>query len=397
DAAGRAALGGAALTDRTVLDPNWLPAQAETNPVVPDLASRHLAYVIYTSGSTGMPKGVMVEHRSIARLVINNGYLDVGAADRVALAANPAFDASTFEVWAPLLNGAAAVVISRDTVLNPAAFAQTLQEQRISILWLTVGLFNQLFIELGPVFPQLKALIVGGDALDANVVAQVLQGTPPQQLINGYGPTESTTFTTTYRIDAIREDTLSIPIGRPIANTQIYLLDAYKQPVPLGAVGELYIGGAGVARGYLNRPELTAERFVRDPFVDEADARMYKTGDLARYLPDGNLEFLGRNDHQVKIRGFRIELGEIEACLAQHAQVRDAVVLAVGEGPDKRLVAYVVAEPDDALAGMLRTHVAAALPEYMVPSAFVRLDALPLTPNGKLDRRALPAPSADAF
>ncbi|WP_049786408.1 non-ribosomal peptide synthetase [Mycetohabitans rhizoxinica] len=397
DAAGQAALGEAALAHRTVLDPNRLPAQRETNPSVPALTSRHLAYVIYTSGSTGMPKGVMVEHRSIARLVINNGYLDVGAADRVALAANPAFDASTFEIWAPLLNGATAVVISRDTVLNPAAFAQTLQEQRISILWLTVGLFNQLFIELGPVFPQLKALIVGGDALDASVVAKVLKGMPPQQLINGYGPTESTTFTTTYRINAIREGIVSIPIGRPIANTRIYLLDRYGQPVPLGAVGELYIGGAGVARGYLNRPELTAERFVHDPFASEPYARMYKTGDLARYLPDGNLEFLGRNDHQVKIRAFRIELGEIETCLAQHTLVRDAVVLATGEGQDKRLVAYVVADPDDALAGTLRTHVAAALPEYMVPSAFVRLDALPLTPNGKLDRRALPAPSADAF
>ncbi|MCF7697333.1 amino acid adenylation domain-containing protein, partial [Mycetohabitans sp. B2] len=397
DAAGRAALGEAALASRTVLDPNVLPARADTNPSVLALTSRHLAYVIYTSGSTGTPKGVMVEHRSVARLVINNGYLDVGAGDRVALAANPAFDASTFEVWAPLLNGAAAVVISRDTVLNPAAFAQTLREQRISILWLTVGLFNQLFIELGPVFPQLKALIVGGDALDASVVARVLRSTPPRQLINGYGPTESTTFATTYRIDAIREDIVNIPIGRPIANTRIYLLNGYGQPVPLGAVGELYIGGAGVARGYLNRPELTAERFVHDPFVNEAHARMYKTGDLARYLPDGNLEFLGRNDHQVKIRGFRIELGEIEARLAQHAQVRDAVVLVVGEGQDKRLVAYAVAEPDDALAGTLRTHMAAALPEYMVPSAFVRLDALPLTPNGKLDRRALPAPDADAF
>ncbi|MCG1019858.1 non-ribosomal peptide synthetase, partial [Mycetohabitans sp. B4] len=271
------------------------------------------------------------------------------------------------------------------------------REQRISVLWLTVGLFNQMAVELGPVFPQLKALIVGGDALDASVVAQVLRDSPPQQLINGYGPTESTTFATTYRITAVPKGNVNIPIGRPIANTQVYLLDAHGQPVPLGAVGELYIGGAGVAQGYLNRPELTAECFVRDPFSDEADARMYKTGDLARYLPDGNLEFVGRNDEQVKIRGFRIEPGEIEACLVQHAQVRDAVVLVRGEGVEKRLVAYVVAEADEQLVSELRTHVAARLPEYMVPAALVRLDALPLTANGKLDRRALPEPDAGAL
>ncbi|MCG1043602.1 amino acid adenylation domain-containing protein, partial [Mycetohabitans sp. B8] len=363
----------------------------------PPCCSADTAYVMYTSGSTGMPKGVLVPHRAIARLVINNGYVDVGADDRVALAANPAFDASTFEVWAPLLNGAMAVVIDHDTVLTPALFAQTLREQRISVLWLTVGLFNQMAVELGPVFPQLKALIVGGDALDASVVAQVLRETPPQQLINGYGPTESTTFATTYRITAVPKGNVNIPIGRPIANTQVYLLDAHGQPVPQGAVGELYIGGDGVARGYLNRPELTAERFVCDPFSDVPNARMYKTGDLARYRPDGNLEYLGRNDDQVKIRGFRIEPGEIEACLVQHAQVSDAVVLVRGEGMDKRLVAYVVAEPDDALVGELRTHIAARLPEYMVPAAFVRLDSLPLTPNGKLDRRALPEPDAGAL
>ncbi|KAF9396674.1 hypothetical protein CPC16_010245, partial [Podila verticillata] len=183
-----------------------------------------------------------------------------------------------------------------------------------------------------------------------------------------------------------------VPIGRPIANTRLYLLDVHGQPVPLGAVGELYIGGAGVARGYLNRPELTAERFLSDPFCDREGARIYKTGDLARYLPDGNLEFLGRNDHQVKIRGFRIELGEIEARLIEHAQVREATVLALGEGGDKRLIAYVVAEPDEQLVRRLREHLAAKLPEYMMPAAFVRLDALPLTPNGKLDRRALPEP-----
>ncbi|KAG0323428.1 hypothetical protein BGZ97_004058, partial [Linnemannia gamsii] len=365
----------------------------------PDLVHSSLdtAYVMYTSGSTGTPKGVLVPHRAIARLVINNGYVDIDATDRVAFAANPAFDASTFEVWAPLLNGGTLVVIDHDTVLTPNAFVHTLQEKRISIMWLTVGLFNQLAVSLEPVFPQLKTLIVGGDALDASVIAQVLRNAPPQRLINGYGPTESTTFATTYSIVSPPEEGASIPIGRPIANTRLYLLDTRGQPVPLGAVGELYIGGAGVALGYLNRPELTAERFLPDPFSNHENARMYKTGDLARYLPDGNLEFLGRNDQQIKIRGFRIELGEIEARLVEHPQVREAAVLVLGKDRDKRLVAYVVAEPDEQLASTLRAHLMTRLSEYMMPVAFVRLDALPLTPNGKLDRRALPAPDDEAF
>jgi len=260
-------------------------------------SSLDTAYVMYTSGSTGTPKGVLVPHRAIARLVINNGYANIGSDDRVAFAANPAFDASTFEVWAPLLNGGTLVVIDHDTVHTPDSFVRTLQEAQINILWLPVGLFNQLAVELEPVFSQLKTLIVGGDALDPSVVAQVLGNTAPQRLVNGYGPTESTTFATTYRIVSLPEKSARIPIGRPIANTRIYLLDTHGQPVPLGAVGELYIGGAGVARGYLKRPELTAERFVADPFCEGEGARMYRTGDLARYQPDGNLEFLGRNDH----------------------------------------------------------------------------------------------------
>ncbi|KAG0295883.1 hypothetical protein BGZ97_004688, partial [Linnemannia gamsii] len=368
---------------------------ANLDPVV--RSSLDTAYVMYTSGSTGTPKGVLVPHRAIARLVINNGYADIGTDDRVAFSANPAFDASTFEVWAPLLNGGTLVVIDHDTVLMPYAFVHILQEKRISIMWLTVGLFNQLAVSLEPVFPQLKTLIVGGDALDASVIAQVLRNAPPQRLINGYGPTESTTFATTYSIVSPPEEGASIPIGRPIANTRVYLLDTHGQPVPFGAVGELYIGGAGVARGYLNRPALTAERFLTDPFSDHEDARMYKTGDLARYLPDGNLEFLGRNDQQIKIRGFRIELGEIEARLVEHPQVREAAVLVLGKDSDKRLIAYVVAKADESLASTLRTHLAANLPEYMMPTAFVRLDAMPLTPNGKLDRRVLPTPDDEAF
>ena len=361
--------------------------------------SLRVAYVMYTSGSTGTPKGVLVPHRGVTRLVINNGYAVIEADDRVAFAANPAFDASTFEVWGPLLNGATVVVISHDTVLTPDAFVRTLQEERISILWLTAGLFHQMAAALAPVFAQLRILITGGDVPDPRLIARVLSnpGKRPRQLLNAYGPTETTTFATTYRIEALPDETTSIPIGRPISNTRIYLLDAHGEPVPLGAAGELYIGGDGVAGGYLNRPELTTEKFLADPFAGDPGARMYRTGDLARYLPDGNLVFLGRNDSQVKIRGFRIELGEIEARLTEHPAVREAAVLTLDQENGKRLVAYVVADSDDQLANSLRAHLSACLPEYMVPAAFVRLDAFPLTRNGKLDRKALPAPDDAAY
>ncbi|WP_338927406.1 amino acid adenylation domain-containing protein (plasmid) [Mycetohabitans endofungorum] len=397
DAAGRAALGEAALAECTVLDPATPPALPDTNPSVAELKTRHLAYVIYTSGSTGTPKGVMVPHHAIARLVINNGYVDIRAGDRVAFAANPAFDASTFEVWAPLLNGATVVLFDRDAVLNPQRLEEALARYRVTTLFLTTVLFNQLVPLMAPALARLKYLLCGGEQENPERFAQLLKHDGPKHLIHCYGPTENTTFSTIYEVTELGDRSERLPIGRPIANTRVYLLDAHGQPVPLGAVGELYLGGAGVARGYLNRPELTAERFVPDPFSNDAGARLYKTGDVARYRPDGNLEFLGRNDEQVKLRGFRIEPGEIAACLTAHPQVRDAVVLALGEGNDKRLIAYVVAEADAALASTLRMHVAAALPEYMVPSAFVRLDAWPLTPNGKLDRRALPAPDDDAL
>ncbi|MCG1048822.1 AMP-binding protein, partial [Mycetohabitans sp. B6] len=297
------------------------------------------------------------------------------------------FDLSVYECFVPLAQGSTVHLVKDALALmhhtQPVSLINTVPSALQSLLAHQADLSSVVTIN------------VAGEPLRSSLIKQAFEKTPVQRLCNLYGPSESTIYSTWLSIQ--RGEPFVESIGRPIANTRIYLLNGYGQPVPLGAVGELYIGGAGVARGYLNRPELTAERFVHDPFVNETHARMYKTGDLARYLPDGNLEFLGRNDHQVKIRGFRIELGEIEARLTQHAQVRDAVVLVVGEGQDKRLVAYAVAEPDDALAGTLRTHMAAALPEYMVPSAFVRLDALPLTPNGKLDRRALPAPDADAF
>ncbi|WAJ35465.1 amino acid adenylation domain-containing protein [Pseudomonas sp. GOM7] len=349
------------------------------------------AYVMYTSGSTGQPKGVVVPHRAVARLVLNNGYAEFNAQDRVAFAANPAFDASTLEVWAPLLNGGAVVVVEQNILLDRARFAALLSEQAVSVLWLTAGLFHQYAASLYGAFSHLRYLIVGGDVLDPAVIAGVLKNGAPQHLLNGYGPTEATTFSSTYEIREAGQG--SVPIGRPLANTQLYVLDAQQQLAPLGVAGELYIGGDGLAVGYLNQPELTAERFIQHVEL----GRLYRTGDLVRWRADGNLEYLGRNDSQIKLRGFRIELGEIEASLARYNGIEASAVLLREDTPgDKRLVAYFTATQAVAIEA-LRDHLQGELPEYMVPSAYVQLDSLPLTANGKLDRKALPAPDASAL
>ncbi|MGN4225245.1 non-ribosomal peptide synthetase, partial [Burkholderia gladioli] len=257
-----------------------------------------VAYVMYTSGSTGTPKGVLVPHRGVNRLVVNNGYASFHAEDRVAWVGNPAFDISTLEVWAPLLHGGCLVVVPHAAVLQPQQLRALVQRHRISVLHLTSGLFSQIAELLGDVLGTLRLLLVGGDAVDPAVVARVLARHAPRHLLHCYGPTENTTFSTTCELTAADARLPRLPIGRPIANTRAYLLDAHGQPVPTGAIGELYVGGDGVAHGYLDRPELTAERFLADPFAAEPGARMYRTGDLARYLPDGRLEFLGRNDQQ---------------------------------------------------------------------------------------------------
>uniref|UniRef100_UPI000C04C299 non-ribosomal peptide synthetase n=1 Tax=Xenorhabdus sp. KJ12.1 TaxID=1851571 RepID=UPI000C04C299 len=363
------------------------------------LTSRHLAYVIYTSGSTGQPKGVMIEHRNVNRLAINGGYADIGPNDCVAHCSNIAFDASTWEIWSALLNGGRLHVIPQAVLLNPERFRDELISGEVTAMLLTVGLFNAYLEILSPLFKQLRYLLVGGEVLNPKKIQQVqLSESRPTHLINAYGPTETTTIATTYAITSTTNVAYTIPIGRPIANTQIYILDSSGQPTPLGVVGEIYIGGAGVARGYLNRPELTRERFLPDWFSAEVDARLYKTGDLGRWLPDGNIEYLGRNDFQVKLRGFRIELDEIEARLNQYPGINESIVIAREDIPgDKRLVAYVQTQPDiELIPTKLRQYLTQHLADYMLPSAFVILDTFPLTPNGKLDRNALPAPDLSA-
>ncbi|MDR6710988.1 amino acid adenylation domain-containing protein [Pseudomonas hunanensis] len=354
------------------------------------------AYIMYTSGSTGTPKGVQVPHRAIVRLVINNGFAEFTAQDRVAFASNPAFDASTLEVWAALLNGGAVVVVDQEQVLSRQGLREVLLEQGVSVLWLTAGLFQQYADDLLPALRTLRYLMVGGDVLDPAVIARVLRDGAPAHLLNGYGPTEATTFTTTHAIRA--EDLGSIPIGRPIGNARCYVVDRYQQPLPVDAVGELYIAGDGLALGYLGQPQLTAERFVDDPFSREPGARLYRSGDLVAWQADGSLRYLGRADQQIKLRGFRIELGEIEARLGQCPGVRDAVVLLREDQPgDKRLVAYFTpSEPAPAIAE-LHAQLQGQLPDYMLPAAYVCLAALPLTANGKLDRRALPQPDQEAL
>jgi amino acid adenylation domain-containing protein len=371
--------------------------------ILPPLDSHALAYVMYTSGSTGTPKGVEITHRSIIRLVREVSFVDLAAKPRVLHAAPLGFDASTLEIWGPLLNGGTCVVHD-ERIPTGDGLAATINRHRVRIAWLTAALFNAIVDDDAGKLHGLGQLLIGGEALSPSHVRKAYAVLPDTAIINGYGPTECTTFAATYRIPReLDADARSIPIGRPIADTTLYVLNPRGEPVPVGVIGELYIGGAGLARGYLGRAELTAERFVANPF-GTTEERLYRTGDLVRWLPEGAIEFVGRADGQVKIRGYRIEIGEIEAALQRLPGVRASAVLAREDRAEqKRLVAYYVA--DDAALGarQLREQLVRALPEFMVPAVYIRLDALPVTPNGKLDRRALPAPDnhrpelADAY
>ncbi|GIV95380.1 MAG: hypothetical protein KatS3mg057_0037 [Herpetosiphonaceae bacterium] len=370
-----------------------LAAQPATAPAVA-LTLDDLAYVIYTSGSTGRPKGVAVPHRGIVRLIRDTNYISITPDDVIAQASNVSFDAATFEIWGALANGARLLIVPQETVLAPGELAALLARECVTTLFLTTALFNQIARLAPTAFNGLRHLLFGGEAVDPACVRQVLEHGGPERLLHVYGPTENTTYSTWYQVTAVPTTATTVPIGGPLANDRVYVLDEYMQPVPVGVPGELYVGGAGLAWGYLGRPALTAERFVPDPFGPTPGGRLYRTGDLVRWRAEGQLEFLGRIDQQVKLRGFRIELGEIEAVLRSDPSIEEAVVVVREDRPgDKRLVAYVTPAAGAQIhTGQLRDLLQRQLPAYMVPAAIVPLAALPINPNGKVDRRALPAP-----
>ncbi len=382
------------------LDKDWgLIAQESKKPVSSTVTANNLAYVIYTSGSTGRPKGVQIEHRGLLNLIAwHQRAFAVSQVDRATQVASPAFDASVWEAWPYLAAGASIHLVDEATRASPAQIVEWIVSEKITISFLPTPLAESVLALEWPRDTALRILLTGGDKL-----YRYPSPTLPFDLVNNYGPTESAVVAASGLIPARDQADRAPHIGRPIANTCVYILDSHLHPVPVGVPGELYIGSAGLARGYLNRPELTAESFIPNPFGSEPTAcqlalagstdnsRLYKTGDLARYLPDGAIEFLGRVDHQVKVRGFRVELGEIETILSQHTDVREALVLAQDSPTGKRIVAYVIPKNKHIANSELRRFLKEKLPEYMLPAAFVNLEAFPLTPNGKVDRQALMA------
>ncbi|NIM17870.1 MAG: amino acid adenylation domain-containing protein, partial [Candidatus Aminicenantes bacterium] len=371
-----------------------------TEVVTPPTHPTHLCYIVYTSGSTGRPKGVMVEHRNVIRLVKNTNYIAFNEDDRILQTGALEFDASTFEIWGALLNGLTLFLMGREDILTTGMLKKGISDYDITTMWMTSPLFNQVVGNDPGIFSGLRNLLVGGDVLSPSHINQVKGRFPGLAIINGYGPTENTTFSTTFSIE--EEYSERIPIGKPIANSSAYIVDSIGKPQPIGIVGELCVGGDGVSRGYLNNPELTAEKFLSISYKSYRSYRtyiskkIYKTGDLARWLPDGNIEFLGRMDQQVKIRGFRVEPQEIESYLLKHEGISDTVVL-VKEGEDSEtyLCAYFVSGSELSPA-LLRGFLSISLPGYMIPSYFVQLQEIPLTPNGKIDRKALPEPVIEA-
>ncbi|MCP5045597.1 MAG: amino acid adenylation domain-containing protein, partial [bacterium] len=374
------------------------------NPARQPDAPGDLAYVIFTSGSTGKPKGVLTMHYNVTRVVLNTNYIQLDPGDRVLQWSNFAFDGSVFDIYGALLNGAALVLLPEASTAAVDLLAGIIHRQSITVFFVTTALFNLLVDEQPRIFDNIRKILFGGERVSVEHTAWALESARSDKIIHVYGPTETTVYATYYPIDEVDERAVTVPIGRPLANTAVYILNNRFLPVAIGVTGELYIGGLGTARGYLNRQDLTMERFIPNPFL-EGD-RLYKTGDLGRWLSDGNIEFVGRIDHQVKIRGFRIELGEIESQLLKYPGLKEAVVNVMGEQEnDRSICAYYVPVqgnnqkgPDSAgpiSSSQLIDFLSQSIPQYMIPAFFVELEEIPLTPNGKVDIKALPEPGPD--
>ncbi len=372
-------------------DSTRLLQQSTTNPTS-SATGNDLAYVIYTSGSTGRPKGVQITHSSLLNLIFwHQQAFEVTSSDHATHVTSPAFDATGWELWPYLTIGASISLPDEDTRVDPVRLRDWLLGSAITITFLPTALAERMLLLEWPATTSLRYLLTGADALHRYPTPDL-----PFALINNYGPTEATVVATSGRVLPNEYSDMPPAIGRPIANTFVYVLDEQLRQVPSGEPGELYIGGAGLARGYLNRPDLTAERFVRNPFSDDASARLYKTGDIVRYLPDGQIAFMGREDHQIKLRGYRIEPGEIVSVLNAQPEIETSFVMAREDvAGDKRLIAYVVPKPAQyVFLHTLQDAIAQLLPDYMMPATFVLLDFLPVTANGKVDRAALPRPDS---
>ncbi|MBS0358758.1 MAG: amino acid adenylation domain-containing protein [Proteobacteria bacterium] len=352
-----------------------------------------LLYIVYTSGSTGEPKGIKITHQAVVKLVINTNYIEIGADDIVAQASNISFDAATFEIFGSLLNGAHLKVILRDILLSPNQLKEFLTNEKITILFVTTALFNQLVKPIPEIFNSLRYILFGGERIEPDNVKKVFLAGSPSNLIHVYGPTETTTFATWSRIEKVSSNTMNLPIGRPIANTDVYVLDSNCKLQPIGIPGEIFIGGNLVSKGYFNKNKLTKASFIKNIFSEKSSQYLYKTGDLGCYKSDGNIEFLGRIDQQIKIRGFRVEINEVNSTLSKCSKVKQTYVTDEVDGSNnKYLIAYVVLNnPDEAplLSVELQQFLQRKLPEYMVPRYFIILESLPLTANGKVDAKAL--------
>jgi amino acid adenylation domain-containing protein len=367
------------------------------NGPVPNISTpESIAVAIYTSGSTGQPKAACIPHRAAVRLVRNTNFVQATSEDRISQVSSPSFDAAILEIWSALTNGAALIGIRKEVLLDPAEVTKLLRAERITILFVNTAYVHQIGRDAPEVLKGPRKIMFGGEAAEPGPLRNILRHVPPGTLVNLYGPAENSVVSSSYEIHSVPEDSATISIGRPITNTRMYLLDKGMHLVPIGLQGEIYVGGDGVARGYWNRPELTAQRFIPDPFSDNPGALLYRTGDLARMRENGEFEFNGRIDDQIKIHGHRIELAEVREAIVSHGAVKQVALLVREDEPgDRRLVAYVtLRQPLDSPLESLRQHVKEKLPSHMRPAAFVILDSIPLNTNGKVNRKALPPPSS---